>query len=81
MELRLSERHLCCHEDTAGYISSNEPFDEGREDRLAYSEKLEQNFLVNGIAGERQVPAFLRVVGSKMYGLLRNLTAPDKPCT
>ena len=36
---------------------------------------------MNGIAGERQVPAFLSVVGSKMCGLLQNLIAPDKPCT
>ena len=54
------------HEDMAGYIGSIEPFDEGREDWLAYSERLEQYFLVNGIAGERQVPAFLGVVGNKL---------------
>ena len=72
---------MFCHEGMAGYIGSIEPFDEGREDWLAYSERLEQYFLVNGIAGERQVPAFLSIVCSKMYGLLRNLTAPDKPCT
>ena len=65
----------------SGDISCINPFDEGREDWLVYSERLEQYFLVNGIAGERQVPAFLSVVGSKRYGLLRNLTAPDEPCT
>ena len=65
----------------ASYIGNIEPFVEGREDWQAYSESLEQYFLLNGIAGERQVPAFLSGVVSKMYGLLRNLTAPDKPWT
>ena len=65
----------------AGYFGSIEQFDEGREDWPAYSERLEWYFLVNGIAGERQVPAFLSGVVSKMYGLLRNLTAPDKSWT
>ena len=69
------------HKELATYIGSIEPFGEGWEDWLAYSERLEQYFLVNDIAGERQVSAFLGVVGSKMYGLLRNLTVPDKPCT
>ena len=72
---------MLCHEDMAGYIGSIKPFDEGREDWLAYSERLEQYFLVNGFAGERQVPAFLSIVGSKMYILLRNLTELDMPCT
>jgi len=72
---------VLCHEDGAGYIGSIEPFDEGREDWLAYLERLWQYFLVNGIAGERQLPAFLSIVGRKMYGLLRNLTVPEKPCT
>ena len=68
---------MLCHEDMAAYIGSIELFDEGWEDWLAYLEMFEQYFLVNDIAGERQVPAFLRIVGSKMYGLL----APEKPCT
>jgi len=37
----------------SGDISCINPFDEGREDWLVYSERLEQYFLVNGIAGER----------------------------
>jgi len=72
---------VLCHEDMAGCICRIEPFDEGQEDWLTYSERLEQYFLVNGITGKRQVPEFLRIVGSKMYGLLRNLTAPDNKCT
>ena len=72
---------MLCHEDMAGCICRIEPFDEGQEDWLTYSERLELYFLVNGVAGERQVPASLSAVGSRMYGLLRNLTAPDKPCT
>ena len=72
---------MLCHKHMAGYIGSIEQFDEGQEDWLAYLGRLEQYFLVNGIAGERQVPAFLSIVDSKMYGLLWNLTTPDNPCT
>ncbi|KAK3085126.1 hypothetical protein FSP39_024809 [Pinctada imbricata] len=41
----------------------------------------DQYFAVNDIDSEKKVPALLTLIGGKTYGLLRNLTAPDKPST
>lgn len=36
-------------------------------------------FVLNDIADEKKVAAFLSIVGSKMYSLLRSLVAPSLP--
>jgi hypothetical protein len=64
-----------------GYIGKIEPFDDSVESWNSYVERLEQYFTVNEIDDEKKVPALLTLLGGKTYGLLRNLTLPDKPAT
>ena len=54
---------------------------ESSESWTSYQERLEQYFLVNDIADEKKTAALLTLLGEKSYGLLRNLTSPDKPST
>ncbi|XP_060581109.1 uncharacterized protein K02A2.6-like [Ruditapes philippinarum] len=61
-----------------GHLSG---FDGNSESWTCYQERLEQYFLVNEIDDEKKVPALLTLLGEKTYGLLRNLTSPDKPST
>ncbi|CAC5423728.1 Uncharacterized protein K02A2.6 [Mytilus coruscus] len=63
----------------AGYIGKIEPFDDSTETWSSYVERLEQYFAVNALENEKKVPALLALLGGKTYGLLRNLTLPDKP--
>ncbi|CAC5386080.1 unnamed protein product [Mytilus coruscus] len=65
----------------AGYIGKIEPFDDSTETWSSYVERLEQYFAVNALENEKKVPALLTLLGGKTYGLLRNLTLPDKPAT
>ena len=45
-----------------------------------YVERLEMYFDANDIADAGKMRSiFLSLVGQKMYGLIRNLTSPDKP--
>ncbi|CAC5363282.1 unnamed protein product [Mytilus coruscus] len=37
--------------------------------------------IVNALENEKKVPALLTLLGRKTYGLLRNLTLPDKPAS
>ena len=60
-------------------IGSLEPFDPDTDNWLAYTERLEQFFSVNGIADGKKVATLLTVIGKKAYDLLRNLLAPEKP--
>ena len=64
-----------------GYIGKIEPFDDSLETWTSYTERLEQYFAVNDVDNEKKVPALLTLLGGKTYGLLRNLTLPDKPAT
>ncbi|CAG2199396.1 GALNT [Mytilus edulis] len=63
------------------YIGKIEPFDDSTETWSSYVERLEQYFAVNALENEKKVPALLTLLGGKTYGLLRNLTLPDKPAT
>ena len=47
----------------------------------AYIERVEVYFKANDIAENKQVPVFLSVVGGRIYSLLRDLLAPEKPDT
>ena len=62
-----------------GLIGRIDPFDDSLETWTSYVERLEQYFEVNSISNDKKVPALLTLLGGKTYGLLRNLTAPDKP--
>ena len=64
-----------------GYIGKIEPFDDSVESWSSYTERLEQYFAVNDVENDKKVPALLTLLGGKTYGLLRNLTLPDKPAT
>lgn len=63
------------------YIGKIEPFDDSIESWSSYIERLEQYFAVNEVENDKKVPALLTLLGGKTYGLLRNLTLPDKPAT
>ena len=54
-------------------------FRPGEEEFSAYFERVELYFGANGVAEHKKVPIFLNSIGGTTYGLLRSLTAPDKP--
>ena len=58
-----------------------EPYEVGGPEEWAtYIERLEQFFVANKVTEGRQKKAvLLTVIGSKAYGLLRNLLSPAKP--
>ena len=44
-----------------------------------YVEQLEMFFEVNSVPTDKRVPSKLTLMGSKMYALLRSISAPRKP--
>ena len=62
-------------------IGHVEPFQLGVEDWDQYTERLEQYYIANEIAAEKNVAVLLTMVGAKTYSLLRDLIAPTKPAT
>ena len=60
-------------------IGNIQEFQQESESITAYLERVELYLTANGIEDERKVPVLLSVIGSKTYGLLRSLAAPDKP--
>ena len=56
-----------------------DPFDPDMDSGPAYSERLEQFFAANDIADGKKVTVLLTVIGTKVYTLLRNIKAPEKP--
>ena len=61
-------------------IGRIDPFNNAEEDwPTYYVERLEQYFEVNSIDDDKKVPALISLIGSKTYGLLKNLTTPAKP--
>lgn len=63
----------------AGIIGHMDPFDESGEQWATYIERFEHYVLANEIRDTKKVPVLLSVLGSKTYGLLRSLIAPEKP--
>ena len=51
------------------------------ESIVAYIERVEVYFKANDTANDKQVPVFLMLLGGKVYSLLRDLLAPDRPDT
>ncbi|XP_073964508.1 uncharacterized protein [Choristoneura fumiferana] len=51
------------------------------DDWRLYVERLEQYFIANGIASDKQVPTLITVMGAECYELLVNLCTPKKPTT
>lgn len=62
-----------------GRLGHIEPFDESTSDWPSYEERLTSFLLVNRIAKDDKVHAFLSVIGPKTYSLLKSLTAPELP--
>ncbi|KAG1940741.1 hypothetical protein F2P79_016335 [Pimephales promelas] len=62
----------------AGIIVHMNPFDEAGEQWATYIERFEHYILTNEISDRKKVPVLFSVLGSKTYGLLRSLVAPDK---
>ena len=56
-------------------------FDEKKEDWSSYVERLEQYFVANDIKNQMKVAVLISAMGPSTYGLLKNLTAPNKPNT
>ena len=54
-------------------------FDSEQEILSVYLERVDIFFQANNIAKEKQVGIFLSLIGTKTYGLLRDLVAPAKP--
>ena len=44
-----------------------------------YVERFEMFFEVNSVPTDKRVPSILTLMGSKMYALLRSISAPRKP--
>ncbi|KAF2897230.1 hypothetical protein ILUMI_08945, partial [Ignelater luminosus] len=44
-----------------------------------YIERLEQSFVANGVAQDSKVAVLLTLIGSKAYGVLRDICDPQKP--
>ncbi len=63
---------------TFNAIGSIGNYDES-EDWQSYSERLLLYFEANEIALERRVPAFLSLIGTLAYGVVKSLSAPVKP--
>ena len=55
------------------------PYVESSEDFTAYAERVALYFMANDIKGDRKVPAFLTLIGSQTYALLRSLLTPELP--
>jgi hypothetical protein len=56
-------------------------FQPDSESFTAYSECVVLFLTANDIAEDKQVPVLLSAIGTKLYSLLRDLMAPDKPAT
>ena len=56
------------------------PFDQGKEDWTAYTERLEQYFAANDVKDTtKQRAILLSACGARTYQVIHNLTAPGKP--
>lgn len=56
-------------------------FDGNVETWNCYKERLDQYFLANEVADNKQVAALLALIGSTTYRLLRDICSPDLPST
>ena len=62
-------------------IGKIESFDDTKENRETYVERVEQFFLANDFDDDHKVPSLLSLIGGKTYTLLRDLLSPEKPAT
>lgn len=62
-------------------IGNINTFDESVEDFESYSSRVELFFKANDVAEAKRVPAFLTLVGPKVFALARSLLSPKVPST
>ena len=62
-------------------IGQLEPFHPESERITAYLERVQLFFTANDVKAEKRVPALLSAIGGKVYDLLSNLMAPEKPAS
>ena len=62
----------------AATVGQMEPFNPDSESIVVYLKWIQLYFEAYGIKAEKQVPVFLNIIGRENYGLLRNLSAPNK---
>ena len=60
-------------------IGRLDEFQRGKDDFDCYMDRMEQYFIANSIAEEKQVAVFLTAIGGPTYELLRNLVSLDAP--
>ena len=58
-----------------------ESFDDAKENWETYLERAEQFFLANDIHNNHKVQTLLNLIDGKIYTVLRDLLAPEKPTT
>lgn len=74
-----SWKHLQIWEVKMSVTGKFTEYNEDVEDFESYMERIDLYFKANAVKAETKVPMFLTVIGSKTYGILRNLLSPDKP--
>lgn len=72
---------VSCNTRKMANIGKMDVFDDTQESWASYTERLEQYFIVNKVADDKNVQALLSLIGQKTYGLLCDLTAPVKPAS
>ena len=65
--------------DVDGDLRDIQEFRPEEEGIAAYIERVQVFFKANSMEEERQVPVLLSVIKGKMYSMLRDLLAPDRP--
>ena len=60
-------------------IGSIQEFDPDTEAITAYLERVQLFMMANAVKDDKKVAVLLSVIGSKAYGLLRNLLEPERP--
>ena len=62
-------------------IGSIEQFDPKTSDITSYLERLEQLFICNVVENDKKVSLLITLIGAEAYSVLKDLLAPDLPCT
>ena len=62
----------------AGTVECMDPFNPNRDLIVVYLEHMQLYFEPNRIKAEKQVPVFLNLIGWENYGLIGDLSMPEK---
>ncbi|KAF2892015.1 hypothetical protein ILUMI_14158, partial [Ignelater luminosus] len=75
MAVASSQSAAAIHIGNVGSLSESNP----AGNWTIYQERLKQFFVANGVAQDRKVAVLLTLIGSKAYGVLRDICDPQKP--